>query len=169
MREIFMSYCRHEMTLKALKECKWLGDLDDESEEVIAECARLQKYIIELADEFGCEITNKEDVIKSIEDEKSNLLANFYKSRDGEYYYEMELAEPASDYLNNMALNQEYVEKNYINMDEVYWYFEKKDIEGGWIKYDDRRHTYKEIRETLAKSGFLENVYPIYAIGFKLP
>lgn len=145
MREIFMSYCRHEMTLKALKECKWLGDLDDESEEVIAECARLQKYIIELADEFGCE------------------------SRDGEYYYEMELAEPASDYLNNMALNQEYVEKNYINMDEVYWYFEKKDIEGGWIKYDDRRHTYKEIRETLAKSGFIENVYPIYAIGFKLP
>lgn len=76
MREIFMNYCRHEMTLKALKECKWLGDLDDESEEVIAECARLQKYIIELADEFGCEITNKEDVIKSIEDEKSNLLAN---------------------------------------------------------------------------------------------
>ena len=96
-------------------------------------------------------------------------VVNFYKSRDGEYYYEMELAEPASDYLNNMALNQEYVEKNYINMDEVYWYFEKKDIEGGWIKYDDRRHTYKEIRETLAKSGFLENVYPIYAIGFKLP
>ena len=96
-------------------------------------------------------------------------VVNFYKSRDGEYYYEIELAEPASDYLNNMALNQEYVEKNYINMDEVYWYFEKKDIEGGWIKYDDRRHTYKEIRETLAKSGFLENVYPIYAIGFKLP
>lgn len=96
-------------------------------------------------------------------------VVNFYKSRDGEYYYEMELAEPASDYLNNMALNQEYVEKNYINMDEVYWYFEKKDIEGGWIKYDDRRHTYKEIRETLAKSGFLENAYPIYAIGFKLP
>ena len=96
-------------------------------------------------------------------------VVNFYKSRDGEYYYEMELAEPASDYLNNMALNQEYVEKNYINMDEVYWYFEKKDIEGGWIKYDDRRHKYKEIRETLAKSGFIENVYPIYAIGFKLP
>lgn len=96
-------------------------------------------------------------------------VVNFYKSRDGEYYYEMELAEPASDYLNNMALNQEYVEENYINMDEVYWYFEKKDIEGGWIKYDDRRHTYKEIRETLAKSGFIENVYPIYAIGFKLP
>ena len=82
-------------------------------------------------------------------------VVNFYKSRDGEYYYEMELAEPASDYLNNMALNLEYVEKNYINMDEVYWYF-------------DRRHTYKEIRETLAKSGFLENAYPIYAIGFKL-
>ena len=96
-------------------------------------------------------------------------VVNFYKSRDGEYYYEMELAEPASDYLNNMALNQEYVEKNYINMDEVYWYFEKKDIEGGWIKYDDRRHTFKEIRETLAKRGFIENVYPIYAIGFKLP
>lgn len=96
-------------------------------------------------------------------------VVDFYKSRDGEYYYEIELAEPASDYLNNMALNQEYVEKNYINMDEVYWYFEKKDIEGGWIKYDDRRHTFKEIRETLAKSGFLENVYPIYAIGFKLP
>lgn len=96
-------------------------------------------------------------------------VVDFYKSRDGEYYYEIELAEPASDYLNNMALNQEYVEKNYINMDEVYWYFEKKDIEGGWIKYDDRRHTYKEIRETLAKSGFIENVYPIYAIGFKLP
>lgn len=97
-------------------------------------------------------------------------VVDFYKSSiDGEYYYEIELAEPASDYLNNMALNQEYVEKNYINMDEVYWYFEKKDIEGGWIKYDDRRHTFKEIRETLAKSGFLENVYPIYAIGFKLP
>lgn len=97
-------------------------------------------------------------------------VVDFYKSSiDGEYYYEIELAEPASDYLNNMALNREYVEKNYINMDEVYWYFEKKDIEGGWIKYDDRRHTYKEIRETLAKSGFIENVYPIYAIGFKLP
>lgn len=97
-------------------------------------------------------------------------VVDFYKSSiDGEYYYEIELAEPASDYLNNMALNQEYVEKNYINMDEVYWFFEKKDIEGGWIKYDDRRHTFKEIRETLAKSGFLENVYPIYAIGFKLP
>lgn len=97
-------------------------------------------------------------------------VVNFYKSSiDGEYYYEMELAEPVSDYLNNMALDQEYVEKNYINMDEVYWYFEKKDIEGGWIKYDDRRHTFKEIRETLAKSGFIENVYPIYAIGFKLP
>lgn len=97
-------------------------------------------------------------------------VVDFYKSSiDGEYYYEIELAEPASDYLNNMALNQEYVEKNYINMDEVYWYFEKKDIEGGWIKYDDRRHTFKEIRETLAKSGFIENVYPIYAIGFKLP
>ena len=32
-------------------------------------------------------------------------VVNFYKSRDGEYYYEMELAEPASDYLNNMALD----------------------------------------------------------------
>lgn len=96
-------------------------------------------------------------------------VVNFYKSRDGEYYYEIELAEPAYDYLDSMALNQEYVEKNYIDMDEVYWYFEKKDIEGGWIKYDDRRHTFKEIRETLAKSGFIENVYPIYAIGFKMP
>ena len=97
-------------------------------------------------------------------------VVNFYKSSiDGEYYYEIELAEPAYDYLDSMALNQEYVEKNYINMDEVYWYFEKKDIEGGWIKYDDRRHTFKEIRETLAKSGFIENVYPIYAIGFKMP
>ena len=64
-------------------------------------------------------------------------VVDFYKSSiDGEYYYEMELAEPASDYLNNMALNQEYVEKNYINMDEVYWYFEKRDIEGGWIIYN---------------------------------
>lgn len=97
-------------------------------------------------------------------------VVDFYKSStDGEYYYEIELAEPAYDYLDSMALNQEYVEKNYIDMDEVYWYFEKKDIEGGWIKYDDRRHTYKEIRETLAKSGFIENVYPIYAIGFKMP
>ena len=97
-------------------------------------------------------------------------VVNFYKSSiDGKFYYEMELAEPASDYLNSMALDQEYVEESYIKIDEVYWYFEKKDIEGGWIKYDDRRHTFKEIRETLAKSGFLENVYPIYAIGFKLP
>ncbi|WP_103596520.1 hypothetical protein [Campylobacter concisus] len=115
-------------------------------------------------------IVLKKDMDRSLDRTESIYrVVNFYKSRDGEYYYEMELAEPASDYLNNMALNQEYVEKNYINMDEVYWYFEKKDIEGGWIKYDDRRHTYKEIRETLAKSGFLENVYPIYAIGFKLP
>lgn len=97
-------------------------------------------------------------------------VVNFYKSSiDGKFYYEMELAEPASDYLNSMALDQEYVEESYIKIDEVYWYFEKKDIEGGWIKYDDRRHTFKEIRETLAKSGFIENVYPIYAIGFKLP
>ena len=115
-------------------------------------------------------IVLKKDMDRSLDRTESIYrVVNFYKSRDGEYYYEMELAEPASDYLNNMALNQEYVEKNYINMDEVYWYFEKKDIEGGWIKYDDRRHTYKEIRETLAKSGFIENVYPIYAIGFKLP
>lgn len=115
-------------------------------------------------------IVLKKDMDRSLDRTESIYrVVNFYKSRDGEYYYEMELAEPASDYLNNMALNQEYVEKNYINMDEVYWYFEKKDIEGGWIKYDDRRHTYKEIRETLAKSGFLENAYPIYAIGFKLP
>ena len=97
-------------------------------------------------------------------------ILNFYKSSiDGEYYYEIEFAEPSSDFLNNMALNQEYVEENYINMDEVYWYFEKKDIEGGWIKYDDRRHTYKEIRETLAKNGVIENVHPIYTLGFKLP
>jgi hypothetical protein len=115
-------------------------------------------------------IVLKKDMDRSLDRTESIYrVVNFYKSRDGEYYYEMELAEPASDYLNNMALNQEYVEKNYINMDEVYWYFEKKDIEGGWIKYDDRRHTFKEIRETLAKSGFIENVYPIYAIGFKLP
>lgn len=114
-------------------------------------------------------IVLKKDMDRSLDRTESIYrVVNFYKSRDGEYYYEMELAEPASDYLNNMALNQEYVEKNYINMDEVYWYFEKKD-EGGWIKYDDRRHTFKEIRETLAKSGFIENVYPIYAIGFKLP
>ena len=53
-------------------------------------------------------------------------------------------------------------------MDEVYWYFEKKD-EGGWIKYDDRRHTFKEIRETMAKNGLIENVHVIYALGFKLP
>ena len=57
---------------------------------------------------------------------------------------------------------QQYVEENYINMDEVYWYFEKKDIEGGWIKYDDRRHTFKD------KNGSIENAYPIYAIGFKI-
>lgn len=63
---------------------------------------------------------------------------------------------------------QQYVEENYINMDEVYWYFEKKDIEGGWIKYDDRRHTFKEIREALAKNGSIENAYPIYTIGFKI-
>lgn len=97
-------------------------------------------------------------------------VVDFYKATsDNEYYYVIEPAEPADKFDNSMALKQGYVEESYINMDEVYWYFEKKDIEGGWIKYDDRRHTYKEIRETLAKSGFIENVYPIYAIGFKLP
>jgi len=97
-------------------------------------------------------------------------VVDFYKATsDNEYYYVIELAEPADDFYNNMALKQGYVEENYIDIDEVYWYFEKKDIEGGWIKYDDRRHSFKEIRETLAKSGFIENVYPIYAIGFKLP
>lgn len=97
-------------------------------------------------------------------------VVDFYKATsDNEYYYVIEPAEPADKFDNSMALKQGYVEESYINMDEVYWYFEKRDIEGGWIKYDDRRHTYKEIRETLAKSGFLENAYPIYAIGFKLP
>ena len=97
-------------------------------------------------------------------------VVDFYKATsDNEYYYVIEPAEPADKFDNSMALKQGHVEESYINIDEVYWYFEKKDIEGGWIKYDDRRHTYKEIRETLAKSGFLENVYPIYAIGFKLP
>lgn len=97
-------------------------------------------------------------------------VVDFYKATsDNEYYYVIEPAEPADKFDNSMALKQGYVEESYINMDEVYWYFEKKDIEGGWIKYDDRRHTFKEIRETLAKSGFIENVYPIYAIGFKLP
>ena len=97
-------------------------------------------------------------------------VVDFYKAAsDNEYYYVIEPAEPADKFDNSMALKQGHVEESYINIDEVYWYFEKKDIEGGWIKYDDRRHTYKEIRETLAKSGFIENVYPIYAIGFKLP
>ena len=97
-------------------------------------------------------------------------VVDFYKATsDNEYYYVIEPAEPADKFDNSMALKQGHVEESYINIDEVYWYFEKKDIEGGWIKYDDRRHTFKEIRETLAKSGFLENVYPIYAIGFKLP
>lgn len=97
-------------------------------------------------------------------------VVNFYKAAsDNEYYYVIEPAEPADKFDNSMALKQGHVEESYINIDEVYWYFEKKDIEGGWIKYDDRRHTFKEIRETLAKSGFIENVYPIYAIGFKLP
>lgn len=97
-------------------------------------------------------------------------VVDFYKAAsDNEYYYVIEPAEPADKFDNSMALKQGYVEESYINIDEVYWYFEKKDIEGGWIKYDDRRHSFKEIRETLAKSGFIENVYPIYAIGFKLP
>lgn len=97
-------------------------------------------------------------------------VVDFYKATsDNEYYYVIEPAEPADKFDNSMALKQGHVEESYINIDEVYWYFEKKDIEGGWIKYDDRRHTYKEIRETLAKSGFIENAYPIYAIGFKLP
>ena len=97
-------------------------------------------------------------------------VVDFYKAAsDNEYYYVIEPAEPADKFDNSMALKQGYVEESYINIDEVYWYFEKKDIEGGWIKYDDRRHTFKKIRETLAKSGFIENVYPIYAIGFKLP
>lgn len=97
-------------------------------------------------------------------------VVDFYKAAsDNEYYYVIEPAEPADKFDNSMALKQGHVEESYINIDEVYWYFEKKDIEGGWIKYDDRRHTFKEIRETLAKSGFIENVYPIYSIGFKLP
>ena len=97
-------------------------------------------------------------------------VVDFYKATsDNEYYYVIEPAEPADKFDNSMALKQGHVEESYINIDEVYWYFEKKDIEGGWIKYDDRRHSFKEIRETLAKSGFIENVYPIYAIGFKLP
>lgn len=97
-------------------------------------------------------------------------VVDFYKAAsDNEYYYVIEPAESADKFDNSMALKQGHVEESYINIDEVYWYFEKKDIEGGWIKYDDRRHTFKEIRETLAKSGFIENVYPIYAIGFKLP
>ena len=97
-------------------------------------------------------------------------VVDFYKAAsDNEYYYVIEPAEPADKFDNSMALKQGHVEESYINIDEVYWYFEKKDIEGGWIKYNDRRHTFKEIRETLAKSGFIENVYPIYAIGFKLP
>ena len=97
-------------------------------------------------------------------------VVDFYKAAsDNEYYYVIEPAESADKFDNSMALKQGHVEESYINIDEVYWYFEKKDIEGGWIKHDDRRHTFKEIRETLAKSGFIENVYPIYAIGFKLP
>lgn len=97
-------------------------------------------------------------------------VVDFYKAAsDNEYYYVIEPAELADKFDNSMALKQGYVEESYIDIDEVYWYFEKKDIEGGWIKYDDSRHTFKEIRETLAKSGFIENVYPIYAIGFKLP
>ena len=97
-------------------------------------------------------------------------VVDFYKvTSDNEYYYVIEPAEPADKFDNSMALKQGYVEESYINMDEVYWYFEKRDIEGGWIKYDDRRHTFKEIIKTMAKNGFIENVYPIYAIGFKLP
>lgn len=87
-------------------------------------------------------------------------VVDFYKAAsDNEYYYVIEPAEPADKFDNSMALKQGHVEESYINIDEVYWYFEKKDIEGGWIKYDDRRHTFKEIRETLAKSGFSKILY----------
>lgn len=97
-------------------------------------------------------------------------VVDFYKATsDNEYYYVIEPAEPADKFDNSMALKQGYVEESYINMDEVYWYFEKRDIEGGWIKYDDRRHTFKEVIKTMAKNGFIENVYPIYTMGFKLP
>lgn len=65
---IFMSYCRHQQTKRALQECDWLSDMSEDDTDVIADCARLQKYIIELAEQFGCEITNKQEVLQDIDD-----------------------------------------------------------------------------------------------------
>lgn len=54
-------------------------------------------------------------------------VVDFYKAAsDNEYYYVIEPAEPADKFDNSMALKQGHVEESYINIDEVYWYFEKK-------------------------------------------
>ncbi|ALV24704.1 hypothetical protein CIG2463D_1132 [Campylobacter iguaniorum] len=42
--------------------------MSEDDTDVIADCARLQKYIIELAEQFGCEITNKQEVLQDIDD-----------------------------------------------------------------------------------------------------
>ncbi|WP_058893339.1 hypothetical protein [Campylobacter iguaniorum] len=51
-----------------MQECDWLSDMSEDDTDVIADCARLQKYIIELAEQFGCEITNKQEVLQDIDD-----------------------------------------------------------------------------------------------------
>lgn len=40
----------------------------DDDANIIDDCARLQKYIVELAERFGCEITNKQEVLRDIDD-----------------------------------------------------------------------------------------------------
>lgn len=69
-RTVFVSQDRHLMTLRSLRECEWINRLagDDEvSEEMAKNCVVLQKYIIKLAESFGCEIPNKQAVLESID------------------------------------------------------------------------------------------------------
>lgn len=73
MSHIFMSYCRHEQTLQALNECEWMDDLEQVSQAKIKDCYRLQKAIIELAKQFGCEISNKDEVLDNIKEQAIEL------------------------------------------------------------------------------------------------
>ena len=81
-------------------------------------------------------------------------IVNLYKPEKGEKQYIIESAEQADLFRNTMALEKNFIERNYIDISNALWFFEKKDADGKWAKLDDYRHTIKEVEKPLAKINF---------------
>lgn len=72
----YMKYCEHQMIKRDLNSCRWSDDLNETNanEDIVCDCVDLQKYIIELAEQFGCEISNKEEVLSNLDEYKEETV-----------------------------------------------------------------------------------------------